>query len=157
MVGGRNWAESKFNLATFKGGTGRRGRVGVQGVHARGRDGERLRPPEGLGAVRRRSAIPDCPDPTSSDGIWHPVNAEGSGTGTLESATAHSVNTVFAQVIAQLGPEKVVDIAQRLGIESSLPAACSITLGSVGVNPLEMTQASRRSPTAACVTTPRRT
>src|SRR5436190_3373332 len=85
--------------------------------------------------------IKDCPDPTSSDGYWHPVNAEGAGTYSLALATAHSVNTIFAQVIAQLGPEKVVDMAHALGIRSALRDVCSITLGSVAVNPLEMTNA----------------
>ena len=81
--------------------------------------------------------------PTQPDGIWHPVNAgDGeAGTFSLAGATAHSVNTVFAQLIAQLGPAPVVDMAHALGIRSDLPEVCSITLGSVAVNPLEMTNA----------------
>jgi penicillin-binding protein 1A len=51
------------------------------------------------------------------------------------------VNTIFAQVIAQLGPDKVVEMAHALGIRSDLPEVCSITLGSVAVNPVEMTNA----------------
>ena len=140
MVGGSSWKESKFNLATFRSGTGRQAGSAFKAftLAAAIEDGYGLNQvwegPETL-------PIPGCPDPTSSDGVWHPVNAEGSGTGTLAHATANSVNTVFAQVIAQLGPDKVVDVAHELGIESPLPETCSITLGSVGVNPLEMTQA----------------
>ena len=140
MAGGRNWNQSKFNLATFKSGTGRQAGSAFKAftLAAAIEEGYDLRAvwngPETL-------AVPGCPDPTSPDGVWHPVNAEGSGTGSLASATANSVNTVFAQVVAQLGPEHVVDMAHRLGIESPLPETCSITLGSVGVNPLEMTQA----------------
>jgi penicillin-binding protein 1A len=142
MVGGESWARSKFNLATFRSGTGRQAGSAFKiftlaAAMEQGYDLQKVwSGPETV-------AIPDCPDPTSSDGVWHPVNAEGSGTGTLAYATANSVNTVFAQLIADLdgGPEAVVDVAHRLGIESELPATCSITLGSVGVNPLEMTQA----------------
>jgi penicillin-binding protein 1A len=140
MVGGKGWNESRFNLATFKSGTGRQAGSAFKAftlaeAMEQGYDLRKVwEGPETL-------AIPDCPDSTSPDGVWHPVNAEGSGTGTLASATANSVNTVFAQLVAALGPENVVEMANRLGIESELPATCSITLGSVGVNPLEMTQA----------------
>jgi membrane peptidoglycan carboxypeptidase len=41
----------------------------------------------------------------------------------------------------EVGPERVVEMAHRLGIRSRLPAVCAITLGSVAVNPLEMTNA----------------
>jgi penicillin-binding protein 1A len=51
------------------------------------------------------------------------------------------VNTVFAQVAAQLGPDKIVDMAHLLGIRSHLDPVCSITLGVEAVNPLEMTNA----------------
>ena len=37
------------------------------------------------------------------------------GTFTLKAATPFSVNTVLAQVAAQLGPEKIVDMAHLLG------------------------------------------
>ena len=51
------------------------------------------------------------------------------------------MNTVYAQLVRQLDPESVVDMAKRLGIKSKLDAFCSITLGSVAVNNLEMTNA----------------
>ena len=62
---------------------------------------------------------------------WTLSNASDSesGTFTLKDATAYSVNTVFAQVVAQLGPEAVVDMAHRLGIRSHLESVCSMTLG----------------------------
>src|SRR5205823_12070378 len=68
-------------------------------------------------------------------------------------ATALSINVVFAQVINQIGPQSVVDMAQRMGIERSgslLPGKqhtyyvgpyCPITLGGVTVSPLDMTTA----------------
>ena len=53
----------------------------------------------------------------------------------------YSVNTIFAQLVAAIGPERVVETAHALGIRSPLDPFCSITLGSVRVNPLEMTNA----------------
>jgi penicillin-binding protein 1A len=41
----------------------------------------------------------------------------------------------------QVGPERVVEVAHRMGIRSPLKPVCSITLGPEGVSPLEMTTA----------------
>ncbi len=86
--------------------------------------------------------IPDT-DCYTNGAPWQLSNASDSEAGyfSLKSATANSVNTVFAQVAAQLGPEKVVDMAHLLGIRSHLDPVCSITLGVEAVNPLEMTNA----------------
>jgi penicillin-binding protein 1A len=142
MAGGRNWLVNKFNYATMAGGSGRQSGSAFKAftLATAMQQGFDLHAywngPQTIG-------IPDCPDSTQPDGIWHPVNAgDGeAGTFSLAGATAHSVNTVFAQLIAELGPASVADMAHRLGIRSDLPDVCAITLGSVGVNPLEMTNA----------------
>ena len=142
MAGGRNWAHNKVNYATMVGGSGREAGSAFKAftLAAAMQAGYNLNAywngPSTL-------AVPGCTDPTQPDGLWHPVNAgDGeAGTFTLAGATAHSVNTIFAQVVAQLGPSNVVDMAHTLGIRSDLPPVCSITLGSVAVNPLEMTNA----------------
>jgi membrane peptidoglycan carboxypeptidase len=94
----------------------------------------------------------DCPD---AAGPWSPANAEPSEGGqmNLYQATAASVNIVFAQLIADVGPEHVADVARRmmgvpekmspeqqtrLGVANILPV-CAITLGAVEVSPLAMT------------------
>jgi len=60
----------------------------------------------------------------------------------LESATISSTNSVFARVIAAVGPEPVVDMAERLGIRrSEMKAVYSVTLGAASVSPLEMATA----------------
>lgn len=144
MAGGRNWDKSQFNYATgqLSGGSGRQSGSAFKAftLAAAMQAGYN---PNAYWNGPSTIAIPQCPDPTQPDGIWHPVNAgDGeAGTFTLFGATAHSVNTIFAQVIAQLGPGPVVNMAHALGIQSPLPKTCSITLGSVGVNPLEMTNA----------------
>jgi penicillin-binding protein 1A len=71
----------------------------------------------------------------------HNFADEAEGTMTLLQATAHSVNTIFAQVALRAGLTRVVDVARRMGIESPLAPVCSITLGPEGVSPLEMTSA----------------
>ncbi|MGH2718918.1 MAG: transglycosylase domain-containing protein, partial [Actinomycetota bacterium] len=87
---------------------------------------------------------------------------ESFGSATLEYATIQSINTVYAQVIMQVGPQSVVNIANAMGIPGPswlLPAtagcrpagspACtfhlvaepSLALGSEDVSPLEMASA----------------
>ena len=59
----------------------------------------------------------------------------------LQRATAMSLNTVYAQLNYEYGPEKTVEIAQRMGITSPLGANLSNVLGTDTVNALEMTRA----------------
>ncbi|HWB89463.1 MAG TPA: transglycosylase domain-containing protein [Acidimicrobiia bacterium] len=76
--------------------------------------------------------------------VWTVQNASGSSTGviTLEEATYRSVNTVYAQVSRDTGPENIVDMARRMGItEASLEPVLSIVLGASAVSPMEMASA----------------
>jgi penicillin-binding protein 1A len=86
--------------------------------------------------------IPDLRCATG-DTLWdvHNNADEAEGTMNLIDATANSVNTIFAQLVTQVGPDAVVRMAHRLGIESNLKQVCSITLGTQAVSPLEMTSA----------------
>jgi penicillin-binding protein 1A len=77
-------------------------------------------------------------------GPWdvHNYADEAAGTMNLLDATANSVNTIFAQLIAKVGVRNVKAMAHRLGITSSgdnFKTVCAMTLGSVGFTPLEMT------------------
>ena len=84
------------------------------------------------------------PDPKSIEGKWDPKNVEGQAGGvlTLTDATINSVNCAFARLIKLVGPEKVVDVARRMGIKNAdLQPFLSLTLGSVDVTPLEMATA----------------
>jgi penicillin-binding protein 1A len=45
---------------------------------------------------------------------------------------------VFAQVINEVGPQKVVDVAHRMGITNDLVPVCPLTLGTSPVSPLQM-------------------
>ncbi|HEX5615187.1 MAG TPA: PBP1A family penicillin-binding protein [Acidimicrobiia bacterium] len=72
---------------------------------------------------------------------WNVSNYDGGtggGTVTLEQGLAQSMNCAFARTVMAVGPDKVADIAQRMGVRRELEAVPSITLGSQGVSPLEM-------------------
>jgi len=76
--------------------------------------------------------------------IWSPGNYEGTNPGgslTLKRATALSVNVVYAQVVLEVGPKNVVDVAKRMGITSDLDPVHAISLGSEEVTPLDLATA----------------
>jgi penicillin-binding protein 1A len=82
-------------------------------------------------------------DPGSPTGVWN-VKTYGNTYGgrmNLVSATLASDNTVYAQLMMDVGPAKVVDVAHRMGIKSPLEAVKSLVLGSQSVNPMEMASA----------------
>lgn len=74
---------------------------------------------------------------------WKVGNAEGSSYGTINvyTATVRSVNVVYARIIMDVGPQRVAQMAQSMGIKSEIPAYPSIALGTAEVNPLEMASA----------------
>jgi membrane peptidoglycan carboxypeptidase len=73
---------------------------------------------------------------------WVVRNAGGGGGGmSLFSGTQNSVNVVYAQVSKEVGPERIIDVAHRMGIQSELPAVYSLVLGAGAVSPLEMASA----------------
>jgi penicillin-binding protein 1A len=138
MVAGRSFARSEFNLAT----QGRR------------QAGSAFKPFVLLAALEQgisplelrtgpsRLTIPDPFCETKGE-PWEVSNAgdQAAGTMSLENAMAGSVNTIFAQVTVQVGPESVADVARRMGIRSRLSPVCSIGLGTSEVTPLDMTSA----------------
>ena len=152
MVGGDDddyWKDSdggRVNLATGKGGAGRQ-------------TGSAFKPYALVAALENGyspstvfSAPATIDIALDSGAIWHVTNAEGSGYGsmTLESATINSVNTVYAQLIQQLGPDTVVETAERMGMrccsrvaEPSEPLSpyLSAVLGTNESNTLEMSSA----------------
>ena len=86
---------------------------------------------------------PDC--------TVHNVEGEGGGAMSLRSATAHSVNTVFAQLIENVGVKDTAEFAHRLGVTrvnpdgtdavTGRPFGLSLTLGTPDVAPLDMAAA----------------
>lgn len=80
-------------------------------------------------------SIPGQPD-------WWPKNFDGSrGSGesmTIRQAMARSVNSITAQLLKELGPENVVEFANRVGIQSKLDPVPSLCLGTSDVSLYEM-------------------
>ncbi len=82
----------------------------------------------------------NIPDPESVQKVWEPRNVEGSvgGAMTLTEATVNSVNCAYARLVKLVGPQKVAEVARRMGVTDPLTPVLSITLGSIDVTPLSM-------------------
>lgn len=76
---------------------------------------------------------------TTNGKPWYPQNAEGYSQGEMDlySATADSVNLVFARLILDVGLQETVDMAHAMGVTSELPPVCALATGSVGITPLD--------------------
>jgi penicillin-binding protein 1A len=74
---------------------------------------------------------------------WVVENYEGSGgpPTNLTEATVASVNTVYAQLITEIGPQAAVDMAKALGVRSDLKPYPSAVLGTNEVTVLDMASA----------------
>ncbi len=74
---------------------------------------------------------------------WSPENytKRYRGPMTIAEALKHSINTVAAQVGAEIGPSNIVKLSKRFGIKSNLKSTYSLSLGTSEVNLLELTGA----------------
>jgi penicillin-binding protein 1A len=81
--------------------------------------------------------LPEYPGGPST---WQ-VSGGGSGSMTLRAATANSINTVFAQLVTDIGPEAMNDVAHRMGITSPTQDVPAEVLGAADVSVLEMSNA----------------
>jgi membrane peptidoglycan carboxypeptidase len=144
VVGGRSWATSQVNLAAGRGYGG----IGRQA-------GSTFKPFVLAAAVREGISV-STPFPAPEaivipeadvDGTdWEVSNFDDVGYDQdidLVTATANSVNTVFAQLIVdeRVGPDRVVQMAKELGVTSPLDAYPAVSLGTEEVSPLEMADA----------------
>ncbi len=79
------------------------------------------------------------------DGSWWCVKTYANdyyGWSSIRSATLRSDNSVYAQLTLDVTPEKVADVARRMGVRSQLDVkgayVPSIGLGSIAVSPLDI-------------------
>ncbi|HWE82580.1 MAG TPA: PBP1A family penicillin-binding protein, partial [Gaiellaceae bacterium] len=132
MVGGRNYRESQFNLAT-------------QGERQPGSAFK----PFVLAAALKAGISPATTlvsHPVTIDAggrLWNVDNFEHENLGPIDlsKAIAYSDNTVFAQLTNLVGPTNVADVAAEMGITTPLNGYFSIGLGSEPATPLEMARA----------------
>ncbi|HEY2813413.1 MAG TPA: transglycosylase domain-containing protein [Acidimicrobiales bacterium] len=135
MIGGRDFANDKVNLAVpGGGGSGRQA-------------GSSFKPyvlsaavQQGISLNSLFNAPSEIVIPKANGGAdWHVHNAEpSSGVLNLIDATKVSSNTVFAQLMAKVKPENVVPLAEQMGITTQLPVVDSLVLGGGEVFPLDM-------------------
>ncbi|HYX89189.1 MAG TPA: transglycosylase domain-containing protein [Gaiellaceae bacterium] len=59
------------------------------------------------------------------------------GSSSVTSATLRSDNTVYAQLTLDVGPQRVAEMAHRLGISSTLDVVPAMGLGADAISPLE--------------------
>jgi penicillin-binding protein 1A len=138
MVGGRNYDESPFNIAT---------------------EGER-QPGSSFKAFDLAAALQQGISPYS---VWTSKqkefivpntagherfivhNDEGNYTGsnTLTGATAYSDNSIYAEVGLQVGTRRIARLAHQMGITTPLSTNPAMTIGglTVGVTPIDMAHA----------------
>ena len=137
LVGGPSFDETKFNLATD--GEGRQVGSAFKMFTLMAALETGILPLDTI------SGSHPCPieNPGGGQPVWSPANVEGQAVGTLTlgEATIRSVNCAYARLIKLVGPEKVVDVARRMGITKPLGAHLSLTLGSEPVTPLQMAAA----------------
>lgn len=74
---------------------------------------------------------------------WTPKNSDHQYRGmvTLKRALALSINTVSAKLIDKTGPEAVVNLTKKLGVNSEIPVQPSIALGAVEITVEDMVAA----------------
>lgn len=74
---------------------------------------------------------------------WTPRNSDHKYRGmiNLKKALANSINTISAKLIDRTGPRAVIDLTNRLGVSSEIPAQVSICLGAVEITVHDMVAA----------------
>jgi len=71
---------------------------------------------------------------------WTPKNSDNKygGTRTLKNALANSINTITARLMDKVGPQPVVDLVKKLGVDSEILPVPSIALGTPDMSVYEM-------------------
>ncbi|MEG0070420.1 MAG: transglycosylase domain-containing protein [Raoultibacter sp.] len=126
LVGGRDYYADQYNLAT-------------QAHRSPGSSFKTFTLVTALEAGISPQTSVDCSSPATL-GTWRVENYGNAqyGTRTLANAFAISSNTGFARLITYLTPEKVVEVAKRMGIETELDPFPALTLGAKEVTVREM-------------------
>jgi penicillin-binding protein 1B len=137
LVGGRDYRVSQFDRCT----------------QARRQTGSVFKPFVYIAALEPRSGGPlvtlasrldDRPLQVSTpSGPWRPHNYDDQfhDDVSVREALERSYNVATARLAQEVGIDRVIDVARRLGIESPLPAVPSLALGTAEVAPIELARA----------------
>ena len=137
LVGGRNYRASQFNRCV----DARRpvGSVFKPVVYVAG-----LEPQGGEAAITLASFLDDEPiEIETPSGAWKPENFDRKFRGrvSVREALERSLNVPTVRLGQQLGVDRVIETARRLGITSPLPRVPSLVLGTAELSPLEVARA----------------
>jgi penicillin-binding protein 1A len=137
MMAGRDFATNEFNYATGSGGFGRQ-------------PGSSMKPfvlatalTQGISLNSRFDSPGRLVIPRANAGAdWRVSNYGGTEQGVLNliDATRVSSNTAYAQLMMEVGPDQVVSLVNRMGIDDLDPVN-ALVLGTEEVSPLEMAEA----------------
>jgi penicillin-binding protein 1A len=134
MHGGRDMGVGDFNLATM----------------IRRQNGSAFKPFVLAAALEEGVVQPDTTRPspsrtTISSCVGHdggPITVRGGpgGSATVSEALVHSVNTTYQALGCEVGGERILEQARRMGVRTEIPPTASIALGgaSHGASPLDM-------------------
>lgn len=128
LIGGKDYAESQFNRAT----------------QAKRQPGSAFKPFTYLAALEHGWKPEDTLiDEPIIKGRYRPKNFGNKYYGEINivSAMTLSLNTIAYQLIKDVGPAAVIDVARHLGITSELNEDLSLALGTNIISPLELTGA----------------
>ena len=134
MIGGYDFNRSEFNRAT----------------QAKRQPGSAFKPVVYSAAMDNgftpSSIIVDSPiiyDDPAQELKWKPSNYSEKfyGPTTLRNGLVKSRNVITIKLVQKLGIQALIQYAKRFGIEEELPEDLSISLGSMGLTPMELTSA----------------
>lgn len=130
LVGGFSFTKSEFNRA----------------LYAKRQPGSAFKPLVYAAALEHgytaATVINDEPVsyPGGPSGEWNPENYDRQyyGPTRLREALAYSRNVVTVKLTDAVGIDNVIAVAKKAGIQAPMPRDLSISLGSVGIAPLEL-------------------
>ncbi len=126
LVGGRDYGESQFNRAT----------------HGGRQPGSSFKPYVYLTAIENGiKPTKVMSDTAPTCGNWSPTNYGGGVSGrsmTLYEALEKSVNTIAVKLSLEVGRDKVLETAHKIGL-MSVKKTCSMALGDSNVLPIDHT------------------
>jgi penicillin-binding protein 1A len=138
MVGGRNYDETPFNLATEG---ERQPGSSFKAFDLAGALEDGISPESEWPSREKEFVVPGPDGPEKF--VVH--NDEGAYTGenTLTGATAFSDNSIYAEVGLKVGTHRIAQLAHLMGITTPISTNPAMTIGglSVGVTPLDMAHA----------------
>ena len=130
LVGGNDFYTDQWNIAT-------------QGGRPTGSSFKAFTLAAAIESGINPQTIIDCSNPVTLPNGQTVNNFDNANYGkrTIEDATAISSNTGYYRLTEQIGVNKLIEMAHRLGVDSDLSPYPIITLGTENVTPLEMAEA----------------